>query len=51
MQVDINFISGLVFGLDSDACHEVDDNGQLTGRKAPAISIYLGFISVTLIFA
>lgn len=51
MQIDINFISGLVFGLDADSCHQVDDNGQLTGVKAPAITLYLGIISITLIFA
>lgn len=50
MAVDFNFHTGLIFGIDADSVHEMDDNNNLTGKQQPAITIYLGFVSVMFIF-
>jgi hypothetical protein len=51
MIIDMNLHSGLLFGIEADPVYEMDEDGQLSGEKTPAISIYLGFISLTVIFA
>jgi hypothetical protein len=51
MIIDMNFHSGLLFGIEADPVYDMDENGQLSGEKTPAISVYLGFLSFTIIFA
>lgn len=50
MQFNFQWVSGLVFGLEADVFHEMNDEGGLTGEAAQGISLYLGFISVDIIF-
>jgi len=51
MIIDFNTHSGLLFGLEADPVYEMGDDGNLTGESTPAITLYLGFISICFIFA
>jgi len=51
MIIDLNTHSGLLFGLEADPVYEMGDDGNLTGEATPAITVYIGFLSISFIFA
>ena len=50
MQINFQWVSGLVFGLEADVFHEMNDEGELTGEASQGITIYLGVVSIDLLF-